>query len=89
VAAQVSVRLLSDEETMATVRAKFDGRAFVPCESVELPVGTTVEVFLPRPPRKLTTEEIQEWQEIQQELTTSEPHFPTVEEAMRYTRKRP
>jgi len=74
---------------MATVKAKFDGHAFVPSERVELPVGTTVEILIPGPPRKLTAEEMQEWQEILQELAASQPYFPTVEEAMRYTRKRP
>ncbi len=72
---------------MTTVKAKFDGRAFVPCETVELPVGTTVEVLVPDPQRKLTAEAMQEWQQILQELASSEPHFSTIEEAMRYTRK--
>lgn len=73
---------------MASVKAKFDGRTFVPCEKVELPVGTTVEIPLPAGQIKPTPEQSKEWQALQQELASSEPHFDTVEEAMRYTRKR-
>ncbi len=74
---------------MPIVKADFDGRVFVPCERVELPVGTRVEVVVPGPPRKPTPEENQEWQRILQELASTEPYFPTLEEAMRYTRKYP
>ncbi len=72
---------------MATVRAEFDGKAFVPCEPVELPVGTQVEVLLPGPPRKPTEEDNRRWQEILREINSTDPYFPTLEDAMRYTRK--
>ncbi len=74
---------------MTTIKAEFDGRVFVPCEAVELPVGTRVEVLVPGVPRPPTPEELREWQEIRRDLETSEPPFPSVDEAMRYTRKRP
>ena len=32
---------------MPTLKAEFDGRVFVPCREVKLPVGTQVEVLLP------------------------------------------
>jgi len=35
---------------MATVRAKFDGRVFVPDEPVDLPVGYELEIALERSP---------------------------------------
>jgi hypothetical protein len=72
---------------MATIKADFDGRAFVPREAVELPVGTTVEVLVP--PRPPTEEEQREWQAILQEIAATEPAFPTVEEALRHSRGRP
>jgi hypothetical protein len=74
---------------MTLVKAEFDGRVFVPCETVNLPIGTKVEVVVPTSRRQLTAEELREWQEILQELASSEPYFPTVEEAMHYIRKRP
>lgn len=74
---------------MAIVKAEFDGRVFVPCEAVELAVGTKVEVLIPVPPRKPTAEEHRQWQAILQKLASSPPPFPTVEEALRYSRKRP
>jgi hypothetical protein len=74
---------------MTTVKAEFDGRVFVPCGPVDLPAGTRVEIILPNPPARLSAEEMGEWQEIERQLAASPPPFPTVEEAMRYTRKRP
>ncbi len=73
---------------MASVSAEFDGRAFVPSEKVELPVGTKVQVVIPGPRRPPTAEENQKWQEILQQLESSEPQFPSVEGAINYTRKR-
>jgi hypothetical protein len=67
---------------MPTVKAEYDGRVFVPCEEVQLPRGTKVEILVPGPNQELTTEEVQEWHQILQELSSSEPHFPTVEEAL-------
>jgi len=35
---------------MTTIKARFDGRAFVPESPVELPVGYTLEIAIPAPP---------------------------------------
>jgi hypothetical protein len=72
-----------------TIKAEFDGRAFVPCQAVDLPVGTKVEVIILGAQEKPTPEELRQWEEIRRELESSEPFFPTVEEALRYSRKRP
>jgi hypothetical protein len=74
---------------MATVKAEFDGRVFVPSAPVSLPAGTRVEVILPSAPPKLTPEELAEWKQIEKDIAASEPVFPTLDEAMRYLRKRP
>jgi len=74
---------------MPIVNADFDGSVFVPCTPVALPAGTRVEIILPNVPNKLTAEEMREWQEIERQIAASPPHFPTVDEAMQYTRKRP
>jgi hypothetical protein len=74
---------------MATIQAEFDGRVFVPRQAVDLPVGTKVAVIVPDPPRAPTEEENRIWEYIQRQLDATEPYFPTVEEAMRYLRKRP
>lgn len=72
---------------MPVIQAEFDSRVFVPCEPVEVAVGTRVEVIVP--PRKPTEEERRWWEELRKELDATEPYFPTVEDAMRYSRKRP
>jgi len=72
---------------MPVIRAEFDGRVFVPCDPVNVPVGTKVEVFVPPPPP--TPEQQERLAELQKELDATEPHWPTVDEAMRYMRKRP
>ena len=74
---------------MPTLNAEFDGRVFVPCGQVDLPRGTRVQVLLPAVPRQPTADEDREWQEILGEIAGSQPEFATVEEAMRYSRKRP
>lgn len=84
---------------MTTMLAEFDGKAFVPQQPVDLPVGTRVivsvqaplvEMKLPsNPPRKPTPDEDREWERILHDIRASEPFFPTVEDAMRYLRKRP
>jgi hypothetical protein len=74
---------------MATIKAKFNGHVFVPCEPVDLPVGSAVEIIVPRAAPGLTPEEMKEWEEIQRQIDATEPHFATVDEAMRYLRKRP
>src|SRR5438552_2450155 len=77
------------KQTAQTVNAEFDGTVFVPCVPVELPVGTRVEIILPKTAAQLTAEEMREWQQIEREIAASPPQFPTTEEAMNYTRKRP
>lgn len=75
---------------MPTLTAKFDGRAFVPSNPVDLPVGTEVEVLLPPAPlREPTPEENDEWRQIRGEILQGPPEFPTVDEAMKRSRKRP
>jgi hypothetical protein len=74
---------------MATMTAQFDGKVFVPCGHVDLPAGTTVEVVLPQAPRVPTPAENREWQQILHEISSSTPQFETVEDALRYSRKRP
>lgn len=87
---------------MAIVKAQFDGQVFVPYDAVILPAGTEVEVVMPEalgpvPPaapsldlyRPLTDAERREWEAIQQHWNTSEPPFPTLDEAMRSLRRRP
>jgi hypothetical protein len=73
---------------MPIVKAEFDGRVFVPCTPVDLVAGTPVEVILPNTPANLTADEMREWQELERQIAASPPHFSTVEEALRYTRKR-
>ena len=72
---------------MPFVKAEFDGRVFVPCQPVDLPAGTRVEVVVPPP--AMTPEQVREWEEIAGQIESSAPHFPTVDEAVRYSRKRP
>jgi hypothetical protein len=74
---------------MATIRAEFDGRVFVPTEPLRLPAGTPVEVIVPAPAPELTATQLAEWQAILQELQATEPALDTVDEALRYSRKRP
>jgi hypothetical protein len=74
---------------MATIKAEFDGRVFVPAEPVTLPVGTAVEVVVSDPFRRLTPEEMREWEVIRLGFSATDQPFPTVDEFMRYARKRP
>jgi hypothetical protein len=74
---------------MIKVQATFDGRVFIPLGEVPVPAATNVEVLLPSRPVPLTPQEQQEWQAILEALANSEPAFPSLDEAMRYTRKRP
>lgn len=81
---------------MSIVVAEFDGRVFVPQQPVELPVGTKVAVSLPQSsvspmqrPREPTQEERREWQEFIALLNSSDPCFPTVEDALGQSRKYP
>ena len=74
---------------MPTLKAEYDGRVFVPCTPVDLVAGTKVEIILPSLPQKLTAAEMREWQEIERQIAASPPYFPTLEEALQYTRKGP
>jgi len=69
------------------VKAEFDGSVFIPCQPVELPAGTRVEVVVPPP--KVTAGQLKQWEIMASQIDSSAPHFPTVEEAVRYSRKRP
>lgn len=48
-----------DTTPKKTIRARFDGKVFVPEETIELPVGATVTLQLPQP--SMTQEE---WKEF-------------------------
>src|SRR5262249_42842725 len=76
-------------KVMPTIKANFDGQVFIPCEPIQPPVGTPVEVILPSLPPQLTEEEKKQWKEVLQQIRASEPPFSTVDEALRYSRKRP
>jgi len=69
------------------VQAEFDGRVFVPCQPLDLAAGTRVEVIVPPP--KMTEDQLKQWEEVARQIESSAPHFPTVEDALRYSRKRP
>lgn len=73
---------------MTVVDAEFDGRAFVPSEPVTLPLGTRVRVVVPAAVRRPTAEEERLWREVLNDLAGSEPAFPTVEDALRPSRRR-
>ena len=73
---------------MATLKAEFDGQVFVPSAPVDLPTGTQVEVVVPTSGRRPTAEEDRQWQEVLADRAASEPAFPTVEEALRWSRRR-
>lgn len=82
---------------MATVIAQFDGHSFVPEQPVDVPVGTKVAITLPVETSQgcspdshpFTPEEDAEWERILAALRTGDPEFPTVEDALRYIRRRP
>jgi hypothetical protein len=74
---------------MPTLKAEFDGRVFVPCTPVDLAAGTKVEIILPSVPEKLTAAEMRQWQEIERQIAASPPYFPTLKDALQYTRKGP
>ena len=74
---------------MTALRAEYDGRAFVPSEHVDLPSGVQVEIWIPSKRRLPTAAEQREWDETLAELRAAEPEFPTVDAALRDSRKRP
>ena len=73
---------------MISVKAEFNGQVFVPIQPVDLSAGTRVDVVIPQSVREPTDEENREWEAVLRELASSEPAFPTVEDALRPTRKR-
>jgi len=74
---------------MNRIRADFDGHVFVPRDKVDLRAGASVDVLIPSTPREPTPEDQRKWQEIVNELKSTEPVFATVDDALRYSRKRP
>jgi hypothetical protein len=81
---------------MTTVVVEFDGTTFVPQQPVDLPVGTRATVAIAdlpaevfRPPRQPTDEDRARWEELMAQLNATEPHFPTMEDAIGYSRGRP
>jgi hypothetical protein len=74
---------------METILAEYDGKVFVPCEPVQLPVGTKVLVSKVWPPGIQTPEQKAEWEELKKQIESTDPYFSTVDEAMRYAKKRP
>ncbi len=73
---------------MASVQAVFDGKVFVPTEKVDVPPGTKVEVIILREAVSMAGEDRARWEEVKRQIDASEPHFPTLDEAMNYLRKR-
>ena len=74
---------------MAIIQAEFDGQVFIPCQPVQLPRGAKVGVLIPDRPPAQTPDQEQQWTTLLQEIQASEPPFGNVEEALRYSRKRP
>lgn len=74
---------------MQTIHAGFDGKVFVSCEPGNSPVETRVEASMPWPPGNGTPELKAEWDELMKILESTQPYFPTVEDALRYGRKYP
>jgi hypothetical protein len=90
----VSWRGVRKGAAMATVKARFDGCVFIPLLPVTLPADTLVDITVPDeyvspwPPGNVSPEQRREWEELVQMLQAGESPFPTVEDAMRYLRKR-
>jgi hypothetical protein len=70
---------------MNTIKARFDGKVFIPCEPVEIPVGWQVEIAVPSPPPELTPEQLKEWEELKAEWDAHPPQG-TFDEYLRYKR---
>jgi hypothetical protein len=73
---------------MTLIRAHYDGNAVLPEDNVNLPVGTPVDVYVPHAVHSPSAEENDEWDEIVREIATTEPAFPTVDDALNHTRGR-
>ena len=80
---------------MTTILAHFDGKAFVPEQPVNLPIGAQVAVSIPAHGQELrsspsfTPEEDRDWQNILAQIRSGEPTPATLDEAMREIRMRP
>jgi hypothetical protein len=84
-----------------TIEVVFDGKAFVPTEPVDLPVGTKVRLPVPgeangqppaprvQPPPPVTEEHKKLWDRLSREWEEAPPRFATLEEEMAHTRGRP
>jgi hypothetical protein len=73
---------------MLTLKAEYNGKVFVPSETVNLPPGTKVEIVIPRPLRQPTADEDRQWQDVLNDLAATPPAFPTVDEAINVSRGR-
>lgn len=80
---------------LKTIEVVFDGTNFVPTGPVELPAGTKVMLSLPAnhgsgsTPPPLTEKQKQDWERLSKVWAETPPPFPTLEEAMAYSRGRP
>lgn len=74
---------------MNRIRADFDGHVFVPREKVDLPAGASVDIVIASCPLEPTREQQRQWKDILNELNSTEPVFASVDDALRYSRKRP
>ena len=59
---------------MPVIKATYDGNVFVPSDSVEVPKGTTVDVFVPS--QNLTEQEMREWEELLAQLRAGDEPRP-------------
>jgi hypothetical protein len=87
-----SFGIMWKEGMMTTVKAKFDGQVFVPCQPVDLPKGTTADVIipdpliLPDPPYQPTEEEQRIFEEIRKDLAAAPPPVGSFDDYLRYKR---
>ena len=70
---------------------RFDGRAFQPLVPVDIPDGTVcmAHVVSAKLPGPMTDEQRATWAEIMAIFAATDPHFPTVDEAIAVSRGRP
>lgn len=86
---------------LKAIEVEFDGKAFVPTEPIDLPAGARLTITLPdaaaahqpgpitNQRRPMTDEEKRRWEELRRHWEETPPPFPTVEEAIAYSRGRP
>ena len=75
-------------QAVSSIKATYDGQAFVPQQPLSLLPGTEVLVMIPSP-RVASEVDNQQWQEILREIAASPPAFVDVDEALRQSRGRP